>query len=326
MVAAVLERAEMPSANLSGTNLEDANLEGASLKRAQLVSANLTGARLSRANLSRADLESACLVGVTAPDVDLREANLRDAQLDGANLSRAIFEESVLEGVFGFQVNLEHASLRGALLDRADLRQAKLGRADLRGVRCAGIRLDGADVAGARIHGMDFGVELPTALPSHLCDASRAGDGSEQRSISELSHGPRANGAHQARRYVGSGDVLKNAELVFGAGSEILVDGALLQCTITLKEDATLVIGESGSLVGCRVFGGCLRIHGQFRAPSSVGISRPTEVRVFEKGVVDTELEQHQSLTRFGFAPGCRLRLCIKTDSSKSEQLTSKGE
>jgi hypothetical protein len=296
------------------------------LKRAQLVSANLTGARLTRANLSRADLESACLVGVTAQDVDLREANLRGAQIDGANLSRAMFEESVLEGVFAFQTNFEHASLRGALLDGADFRQAKLASADLRGVRCAGIRLDGANVAGARIHGMDFGAELPPALPADVCDASRSGDGSEQRSISELSYGGNVSRATQARRYVGSGDVIENAELVFGAGAEILVDGSLQQCTITLKEDATLVIGESGSLAGCRVFGGCLRIHGRFATPSSIGISGPTELRVFEKGVVDTELEQHQSLTRFGFAHGCRLRLNIKTGSIKTEELISQGE
>jgi hypothetical protein len=119
---------------------------------------------------------------------------------------------------------------------------------------------------------------------------------------------------------VGAGDVLKNAELVFGRGAEILVDGSLQQCAITMTDDATLVIGESGLLQGCRVSGGRIQIHGHFLAPSSVGMLRPTELRVFAKGVVATELEQHQSHTRFGFAHGCRLRLLIKTPKPQARE------
>ena len=111
----------------------------------------------------------------------------------------------------------------------------------------------------------------------------------------------------------GLGDVLKNAELFFGEGAEIQVDGSLLSCEIKLAGDATLVITESGSLEGCRVSGGRIHVRGRFISPASIGLYRPTELRVFETGVLATELEQHQTQTRFGFASGCRLRLSIKT-------------
>jgi hypothetical protein len=118
---------------------------------------------------------------------------------------------------------------------------------------------------------------------------------------------------------VGPGDVLKNADLFFGGGAEIQVDGRLLSCEIKLAGDATLVITETGSLEGCRVSGGRVHVRGRFIAPASIGLYRPTELRVFETGRLATELEQHQGQTRFGFTPGCRLRLYIKTTAMEGQ-------
>jgi uncharacterized protein YjbI with pentapeptide repeats len=329
LVRAMLERAEMPLANLNGANLEEANLEGASLKHAELVSANLTGARLSGANLARADLESAVLVGVVGRDADLSLANLRGARIDGAELTAARLEDCVLEGAFAYQANLEKASLRGAVLRHADFRQTRLSHADLRGARASGIRLDGAIVLGARVHGLDFGTEAPTDLPLDLCDFSRAGDDSEHGSLAELwaqltgiprraMTKPDDPGA--PRRVVGVGDMLKNAELVFGGSAEVSVDGTLRQCQIKLTDEATLVVGETGLLDGCRVSGGRIHVHGRFLAPTSMGLLAPTELVVFERGLVATQLEQHRGQTRFGFIHGCRLRLNIKTPTPQASE------
>jgi uncharacterized protein YjbI with pentapeptide repeats len=321
-----LERADMPLANLNGANLEEANLEDASLKHADLISANLTGARLSRANLNRADLESACLVGVVGRDADMSLANLRGARIDGAELTAARFEDSVLEGAFAYQANLENASLRGAVLRHADFRETRLAHADLRGARASGIRLDGAHVLGARIHGLDFGNEAPSSLPIELCDLSRAGDDSEQGSLAELWKrltGAALRGTGDAsapRRVVGFGDTLKNAEFEFGGNAEVLVDGTLRQCQIKMTDDATLVIGEYGLLEGCWVSGGKIRVHGRILSPASVGLRAPTELLVFENGLVATQLEQHRGNTRFGFVQGCRLRLNIMTPTPQASE------
>jgi uncharacterized protein YjbI with pentapeptide repeats len=328
LVRAMLERADLPLANLNGANLEEANLEEATLKHADLVSANLTGARLARANLARADLESACLVGVHGRDVDLSLANLRGARIDGAELTAARLEDSVLEGAFAFKANLESASLRGAVLLYADFRETRLSHADLRGARAAGIKLEGAQVLGARIHGLDLGSEAPPSLPKDLCDVSRNGDNSEQSSLPDLY--ARQNGTSLGvlgftdgpvpRRYVGRGDMLKNAELVFGGNAEVLVDGVLRQCIITMTDEATLIVGEPGLLEGCRVTGGRIRVHGRFLTPATVGLSAPAELVVHEKGLVATQVEQHRGNTRFGFFPGCRLRLYIKTPTPQASE------
>jgi len=328
LVRAILYRADLGLANLNGANLEEATLDEASLKHADLVAANLTAASLQRTALTRADLETACLSSARGREVDLSLANLKGARIDGADLVAARLEDSVLEGAFAFKANLDGASLRGAVLLEADFREARLARADLRGARIEGLRLDGAEVAGAKIHGLDFGDKPPLAFPNGACDTSRTGDDSERGSFTELYK--RQGGAFRTgvgfdegpipRRYVGAGDVLKNAELVFGGSAEILVDGVLRQCEIKLNDAATLVIGESGLLDGCRVFGGRIRIHGRFVAPASVGFASPAELVVFERGQVATQVEQHRGHTRFGFAQGCRLRLNIKSPTPQASE------
>jgi hypothetical protein len=240
--------------------------------------------------------------------------------MDGAELGSARFEDSILDDAFLLEANLERASLRGASLRNTDFRQTRLTQADLRGARAPGIRLEGAQVLGARVHGLDFGDDIPEGLPGDLCDSSRAGDDSEHSSLLELYQALGGAGALTTvpRRYVGAGDVLKNAELVFGGKAEVLVDGILRQCKIEMTDDATLIIGESGLLDGCYVTGGRIRVHGRFLSPSSVGLRSPAELVVFERGLVATQLEQHRGNTRFGFTRGCRLRLNIKTPNTPS--------
>jgi len=63
-----------------------------------------------------------------------------------------------------------------------------------------------------------------------------------------------------------------------------------------------------------------VQIRGRFFAPESTGLRRPIELRVFERGVVATLLEQHERLTRFGFESGCRLRLQIRTAENPSQR------
>jgi hypothetical protein len=119
---------------------------------------------------------------------------------------------------------------------------------------------------------------------------------------------------------VGPGDVIRNAELVIGEGAELLVDGHMQQCAIAMQDDATLVIGETGLLEGCRVSGGRLQIRGRFIAPGRLGLRSVSELRVAHTGMVATQLEQRGKPTRFGFDSGCRLRLYIKTSKTRARE------
>jgi hypothetical protein len=114
------------------------------------------------------------------------------------------------------------------------------------------------------------------------------------------------------RRYIGVGDVLKNAELEFGDGAEVQVDGHLEGCSITLAANATLVVGEDGVLERCQIKGGNIEIHGRFLEMNRIGFVRPGQLLVSVRGAVSATIEQPPARTRFGFASGCRLRLNIK--------------
>ena len=92
----------------------------------------------------------------------------------------------------------------------------------------------------------------------------------------------------------------------------------LSQCVIRMTDNAILVVGETGLLDGCSISGGRIQVHGRFLSPENIGLRAPTELIVFERGLVATKLEQRQGQTRFGFAPGCRLRLNIMTPTPQS--------
>jgi hypothetical protein len=142
------------------------------------------------------------------------------------------------------------------------------------------------------------------ALAKFLKNPGGGEDGEEQR----------------LRRYVGPGDVLKNAELSFESGAEVQVDGKLEHCELNMAEDASLIIGESGVLENCRVIGGRVRVNGCFLERTRVGLDGPVELVVSKQGAVATTLQQPATETHFGFAAGCRLRLYIKEPQKRVEE------
>jgi hypothetical protein len=132
--------------------------------------------------------------------------------------------------------------------------------------------------------------------------------------------GKEAPDDQRLRRYVGPGDTLRNAELSFESGAEVQVDGLLEHCELNLAEDASLIIGESGVLDGCRVVGGRVHVNGCFLERSRVGLENPVELVVSRQGAVATTLQQPASETHFGFDAGCRLRLYIKDPQKVAEE------
>jgi hypothetical protein len=68
------------------------------------------------------------------------------------------------------------------------------------------------------------------------------------------------------------------------------------------------------------VVGGRIRIEGALIEPGRVGLLRPREVLVLERGAVATRLEQPATGTTFGFSRGCRLRLQIEKHTSEGDQ------
>ncbi len=146
-------------------------------------------------------------------------------------------------------------------------------------------------------------------------DGSREGDGSERTTLQLFLDGLTRRDSlppGTVRRYIGVGDVLKNAELEFGEGAEVQVDGHLEGCSITLAANASLVIGEHGILERCQIKGGNIEIHGRFLEMNRIGFVRPGQLLVSVLGAVCATIEQPPTRTRFGFASGCRLRLNIK--------------
>jgi hypothetical protein len=211
------------------------------------------------------------------------------------------------------------ASLVFAELTGCDLSLARLDGADLRRARCASAVFDGASLSAAKVGEIDFGGAVPAGLLGQHCDLSAAGDGSRVGALGQLAAAA-ASGAARSGRYVGPGDVLEHAELSFGPGAEVKIDGRLVDCKISMPEDATLVIGPSGSLVRCQVIGGRIHIAGTFIEPDRTGLQRPQELVVQGCGAVSTTVEQPAAGTAFGFSSGCRLRLQIKPPNTNGEQ------
>jgi len=179
-------------------------------------------------------------------------------------------------------------------------------------------------IESARVFGMELGGVTPhaDAFVAQRCDLSREADGSRWVALAKFLKNP--GGAEDGedarlRRYVGPGDVLKNAELSFESGAEVQVDGLLEHCELNMAEDASLIIGESGVLENCRVIGGRVRVNGCFLERTRVGLDGPVELVVSKQGAVATTLQQPANETQFGFAAGCRLRLYIKEPQKRVE-------
>jgi hypothetical protein len=115
-----------------------------------------------------------------------------------------------------------------------------------------------------------------------------------------------------ATRFFGEGDVLKNAELEFSEGSVVEVQGRFENCRIVLGDDARLTIGPTGVLRDCRVEGrGVVLVHGQMLNDSGKALTIPKVFFVGATGTAVGTIQQPPGLTRFGFEPGCCLRLQI---------------
>jgi uncharacterized protein YjbI with pentapeptide repeats len=319
---AKLKKADLSRANLEGTNLESADLEQAKFKYAQLDSANLTTANLSGANFSQADLDSACLAGVKAEKANFSRASLANASLDDAQFKDAVFDESVLRAASLRRTNFEGASLIEADLEKTVCDAADFSRADLRRARFPLAIFRQTVIDSARVFAIEVGAITAECFVAQRVDLSREADGSRWVNLARFIKNP--SGAEdpseqRLRRYVGPGDILRNAELSFENGAEVQVDGLLEHCELNMAEDASLIIGETGVLENCRVVGGRVRVNGCFLERSRVGLDGPVELVVSKQGAVATTLQQPPSETQFGFAAGCRLRLYIKNPKKAAE-------
>jgi uncharacterized protein YjbI with pentapeptide repeats len=339
-----LQKADLEGANLEGANLQDADLSRANLESANLEGANLNGARLASAQLELANLGRASLVGAALPKADLRESYLGGAKLLNAQLHTAQMEKANLEEADFTEADLREANLRGSYAARTDFSRALLenaafhgatlngadfSEADLRAAALRYAKLDGATFTAARLGGVLAEPEQFERVEAEWVDL--AADGDAQRvegaalvdalrrlqSATPLAATPRTVGsaapAGRRQRFFGEGDVLRNATLEFGDGSEVEIQSRFEKCSIKLVEGSRLTIGPEGVLDRCRVQGpGDLVIHGKFAQedgePSIVG---PRSLFVGAAGVVDGAVQQHPDRTRFGFECGCEMRLKI---------------
>jgi uncharacterized protein YjbI with pentapeptide repeats len=319
---AKLKKADLSRANLEGTNLESADLEKAKFKYAQLDSANLTAANLSYANFSQADLDSACLAGVQGEKANFSRASLANASLDDAIFKDAVFDESVLRAASLRRTNFQGSSLVEVDMEKAVCDAADFSRADLRRARFPLAIFRETVIDSARVFGIEVGQITAECFVAQRVDLSREADGSRWVNLARFLKNP--SGAEDAaeqrlRRYVGPGDILRNAELSFESGAEVQVDGLLEHCELNMAADASLIIGETGVLENCRVIGGRVRVNGCFLERTRVGLDGPVELVVSKQGAVATTLQQPASETTFGFAAGCRLRLYIKNPKKAAE-------
>jgi uncharacterized protein YjbI with pentapeptide repeats len=328
-----LERAKLDNANLSRANLEGANLTKATLTHArltnaQLQSANLGGADLLEANLSHADLVEAYLGGAKLLRANLRNAGLSSANLEEADLTEAAADDAELGGADLKRAKAQRASFVKVDLSKADLSGTDLSGADLRKADLSRSRL-GANLTGAKIGGLLSADAVLEGMVVDWVDDSRDGDGSRRVSgaaaLSILagkapapSVPPPPRG--QAVRYFGQGDVLRNATLEFGEGIKVQIDSRFEQCSIALGRGAELTVGKSGVLAHCRIEGaGNITLHGRFFERESPGIIGPSQLLVTSEGELVGQVEQAPERTRFGFEPGCRLRMKILSARAEAD-------
>ena len=321
-----LSKASMPGAALSRADLEGANLEGAVLRKASLKNASLREAYLVGSDLQEANLENADLEGAKLDRANLAKANLARANLDGASLAGANLAGAQLSFAQVSAANLTGADLRGAVLTHANFEESALGavkamEADLRAANLRGATLSKADFTGAKVAGLiGTGGPLGDVLVAWL-DTSEAGDGTGRITNGEipgLLSGLRKQvaaapaTAATSRRYFGRGDVLKNATLDFEAGARIEIDSLFENCAINVGDGTELVIGEAGVLADCTISGaGASTVHGHFFERESPGILGPRELVVSSGGAVVASVLQNDTLTRFAFERGSRLRVKI---------------
>lgn len=348
LAGADLRGADLSSANLREANLADALLEGAKLRHADLEGANLSkaalrGADLAAANLEGANLERASLVNARLERAVLIDANVGKGDLGGARCRGADWNAVYLGGAILRGSDLARGNLQAANLEEADLTDADLRDANLSTAVLAGAVLDGARVFGAALSE----VQLESSRTLWV-DLSAGGDRSEKAERAKLGGFPRlalvrANGnaaggelgvesgaasapvalvaaapavavvLEPGARYFGRGDVLRNAELAFAPGAVVTVEGTFDRCHLHLGEGTRLEVGRSGSLLACKILGaGHVTVLGRLANDGGDGAETTARVlRVAAGGFAAGRVRQPDGGTRFGFEPGCVLRLEI---------------
>jgi hypothetical protein len=112
--------------------------------------------------------------------------------------------------------------------------------------------------------------------------------------------------------------------LEFDAGAAVEIESLFEHCTIALGQGTELVVGKGGILSGCQIHGaGRITIHGKFMERDGPGIVGATQLVVSAEGSLVGAVEQAQDLTRFGFEPGCYLRVQIL--QAKKDRVTKSG-
>lgn len=289
-----LQGVDFSRADLDGAILDDANLRGAVLRNASLRAASLKRTNLEGANLARADL-----TGADLSDARSSRACFERASLDKAKLERATLVEANLAAA-----EFSEAVLAAADLSRCDARHAVFSRAELNGARWDRAKLFGASFEGARVTSPTF----------DWIDVGAEANGDQrlegERAFAFL--GGKRESTAPKTRYFGQGDVLRDANLQFDAGSVIHIDSRFENCLITLGEGAELTIGKTGVLLACEIIGrGRIVVHGRFFERTTPGIAGARSVTVSGSGAVVGGLEQAPEATQFAFEPGCRLRVKI---------------
>ncbi len=313
---AKLAGANLVRANLAGAIAEGAHLFGAQLSFAQMDTAKLGLAELSEANLSHADLTEAYLGGVRLVRANLTGARLERANLEEADLERAVLVDARVASAILAGARLVSANLSGSDFSRADLTNADLSGADLRRAILDGARLEKTNLTGARVFGLSIKQTALDAVTVEWIDISSAGDGSQRlqgrEALDHLSGRAPKDASPAGRRYFGKGDIMRDATLVFGADAYVEIESRFENCTITLGDGAELVVAREGVLQGCNVNGsGRLTVHGFFSEGKAPGIAGARQIYVSAHGGVNATVQQLLQPTRFGFEPGCRLRLRI---------------
>jgi hypothetical protein len=159
---------------------------------------------------------------------------------------------------------------------------------------------------------------MPASVVIEWADSSPEGDGSSlldvrqaRRMLGSAAEPPRLERQRQ-ERFLGRGDVLRNAELEFGEGASVEVESHLEDCALRLSPETELVLGPDGVMQGCTISGGRVTIRGRFVEGERPGFIHPARLVVLASGVVEARVEQPQRPTQFAFERGCRLKLEIK--------------
>jgi uncharacterized protein YjbI with pentapeptide repeats len=123
--------AALADADLSGGDLRMDDLTGADLRAAGLSGAMLDGARLAGVPASGAQLDSAEMIALYAPRLEVRETSITGARFDGSAMNAASFAGSAMSDTRFTAAQARGVSFANTELDNVDLAYANLTDGDL---------------------------------------------------------------------------------------------------------------------------------------------------------------------------------------------------